>query len=274
MNRLSELAVAKRSVTILLAAALFIAGVSAWGSLKQELLPDIEFPVITVIAPFPGAGSADVAEQVAAPIERAISGVPRLETVQSTSANSIALVVAQFSYGTNVKEALAAIEDGLADAGLPEAVEPAVSALNINASPVIIASIAATTEDGLEAAAEIARTEIVPEIAAIEGVSRVDVTGGREQRMLITLSPDALAATGVSVSQISGVLSANNLTFPSGQLSSDGTKIPVSTIGTLTSVEQVRDLIVGYSEPVAADPDDPTAPAAERRPVTIDRVGD
>ncbi len=118
MSRLSELAISKRSVTILLAAALFIAGVSAWGSLKQELLPDIEFPIITVIAPFPGAGSADVADQVAEPIERAISGVPRLETVQSTSANSIALVIAQFAYGTDVKEATAAIEAGIADAGL------------------------------------------------------------------------------------------------------------------------------------------------------------
>ena len=51
MNRLTELSVAKRSVTLLLAVGLFIAGVSAWGSLKQELLPDIDFPVITVIAP-------------------------------------------------------------------------------------------------------------------------------------------------------------------------------------------------------------------------------
>ena len=59
MNRLSEFAVAKRSVTLLLAAALFVAGISAWGSLKQELLPDIEFPVITVVAPYPGAGSQD-----------------------------------------------------------------------------------------------------------------------------------------------------------------------------------------------------------------------
>ena len=124
MSRLSELAVSKRSVTLLLAAALFIAGISAWGSLKQELLPDIEFPVITVIAPYPGAGSADVADQVAVPIERAISGVPRLKTVQSTSANSIALVIAQFEYGTDVKEALASIEEGIADAGLPGTVEP------------------------------------------------------------------------------------------------------------------------------------------------------
>ena len=49
MSRISEFAVAKRSVTLLLAGALFIAGLFAWGGLKQELLPDIEFPVITVI---------------------------------------------------------------------------------------------------------------------------------------------------------------------------------------------------------------------------------
>jgi HAE1 family hydrophobic/amphiphilic exporter-1 len=277
LSRLSELALAKRSVTILLAVGLFIAGISAWGSLKQELLPDIQLPVITIVAPFPGAGSADVAAQVAEPIERAVSSVPRLESVQSTSANSIALVVAQFSYGTNVKEALAAIEDGLAVAGLPAGVDPNVSALDINASPVIIASIGATSGTDLDAVADIVRTEVVPEIGALEGVSRADVTGGREQRLLITLDPAALAATGVSVSQISGVLTANNLTFPSGQLSADGTKIPVSTIGALTSVEQVRDLIVGYRQPVPVTPADPAAPAtppAAPTPVTIDRVGD
>ena len=226
MSRLSQLAVAKRSVTLLLAFALFVAGISAWGSLQQELLPDIEFPVITVIAPFPGAGSADVAEQVAKPIEQAISGVPRLETMQSTSANSIALVIAQFSYGTNVKEATAAVEEGIAQAGLPDSVDPNVSALNINASPVIIASIAATSEGGLEQAATIARTEIVPEIQAIEGVASADITGGLEQRLVVTLDPDKLAADGISVQQVVGVLQANNLTFPSGQLTDEGAEDP------------------------------------------------
>ena len=56
VSRLSRIALSKRSVTLLFAGALFIAGISAWGSLKQELLPDIDFPVITVVTPFPGAG--------------------------------------------------------------------------------------------------------------------------------------------------------------------------------------------------------------------------
>ncbi len=55
MTWLTRAAVGRRSVTLLLAAGLFVAGVLAWGSLKQELLPDVSFPVATVIAPFPGA---------------------------------------------------------------------------------------------------------------------------------------------------------------------------------------------------------------------------
>ena len=102
MSRLSELAVSKRSVTLLFAAAIFVFGITAWGDLKQELLPDVDFPVVTIVAPYPGSGSSDVAEQVAKPIERAIAGIPRLERLQSTSANSVALVVAQFEFGSDV----------------------------------------------------------------------------------------------------------------------------------------------------------------------------
>ncbi len=282
MSRLSAFAVSKRSVTLLLAAALFVAGLAAWGSLKQELLPDIEFPVLTVIAPLPGAGAADVAEQVTKPIERAISGVPRLEALQSTSANSIALVIAQFSYGTDVKEVRAQIEQNIQAANLPSGVTPQVNALNINASPVIIASIAATSEDGLAEAARIAQTEISPALLGLEGVASVDITGGETQRVLVTLDPAKLTANGISASQVSGVLSANNLTFPAGQIQADGTKIPVSTIGAFTSVDQIRSLVVGVAAAApsstsgtGANPAASAAPAAPAAPklVTIGDLG-
>jgi len=283
MSRLSEFAVAKRSVTLLLAGALFIAGIAAWGSLKQELLPDIEFPVITVIAPLPGAGAADVADQVAKPIEQAISGVPRLKNLQSTSANSIALVVAQFSYGTDVKETRSTIEQNLQSAGLPSTVTPQVSALNINASPVIIASVAATSENGLADAATVAETDIVPALLALDGVASVDLTGGEVQRVTITLDPAKLAATGITEQQVTGVLTANNLTIPSGEVRSDGSKVSVSTIAAIGSIDQIKGLVVGVRSPVATTPGAgasavpgasaaPAAPAAPT-PVTIGDLG-
>ncbi len=256
MSRLTELSVAKRSVTLLLAIGLFIAGVSAWGSLKQELLPDIDFPVITVIAPYPGVGAADVAEQVAKPIERAVAGVPRLEGLSSSSANSVAIVVAQFEFGTDVKEVRATIEQNLQTAGLPPSVTPQVRALNINASPVIIASVAGTSADGLDAAAQVARDEIVPSLLGIDGVATVDLTGGLETQAVVTLDPAKLTETGISVGQVTGILTANNLTLPSGQITTDGTNIPVSTIGTITSLAQIENLVVGVKMPATV----PTVP--------------
>ena len=83
MNWITRTAVGRRSVTLLLAAGLFVAGLLSWGSLKQELLPDVAFPVATVIAPFPAAGADDVASQVVAPIERAIQSVGGVDQVRT-----------------------------------------------------------------------------------------------------------------------------------------------------------------------------------------------
>jgi len=268
VSRLSSLAVHHRSVVILLSFALFIAGFSAWGSLKQELLPDVDFPVITIVAPYPGAGATDVTAQVAEPIERAIQGTPNLAQMQSTSANSIALVVAQFEFGTDVKATQTVIEENIRALGLPDSVDPTVQALNINASPVIIASVSATSEDGLDEAAALATDEIVPRLLAVNGVATADLTGGLDTQVFITVDPTAMAEAGVGQQQLLGVLQANNLTLPSGQLTADGERIPVSTIGELTSVEQISGLIVGVRQTPVVPPATPD-PNAIPVPVTI-----
>ena len=252
MSRLSEFAVSKRSVTLLLAAALFIAGISAWGALKQELLPDIQLPIITVIAPLPGAGATDVANTVTKPVERAIAGVPRLESLSSSSANSIALVVAQFAYGTDVKDVKAQIEQNLAAARLPTGVTPQVTALDINASPVIIAAVAAKPGSTLADAARVTAEEIQPALLALDGVASVDVSGGEVQQVQVTLDPDKMAKNGISAAQVSGVLAANNLTIPSGQIQGNGLQIPVSTVGEISTIDQIKALVVGVAAPAGS----------------------
>ena len=174
MIRLTALALRNKSIVLLLSVALFISGLVAWGSLQQELLPDIELPFITVIAAQPGAGAEDVAQQVTVPIEQAIKSVPRLEALSSTSANSLSLVIAQFEYGTNIKDSQAAIETAMGQATLPVGVEPRVSAVNINDQPVIVAAVGpaagSTTPEAAAAAAVIARTELLALVRAIPGV--------------------------------------------------------------------------------------------------------
>ncbi len=70
MIRLTQFAIREKSVIILLAVGVLLAGVFSWNQLRQELLPDIEFPFVTIITPVPGAGAEDVAEQVTYPSSR------------------------------------------------------------------------------------------------------------------------------------------------------------------------------------------------------------
>ncbi|MEK6720733.1 MAG: efflux RND transporter permease subunit [Chloroflexota bacterium] len=249
MTRLTQLAISKRSVTLLLALGLFAGGIFSWGQLRQELVPDVDFPILTIVSTYPGAGSSDVTEQVTKPIERAITSVAGLESLNATSANSLAFVVAQFEFGTDIKEAKATVEANLDALNLPTGVQPRVIVADINSQAVIVASVQGAGDLTLEDAARIARTEIVPELIGVSGVSAVSVTGGAEERVKIALDPAKLAESGVSLQQIQGVLQANDLTIPTGTIRIDDGQVSVSALHQFGSVDELRALIVGVKTP-------------------------
>jgi HAE1 family hydrophobic/amphiphilic exporter-1 len=261
VSRLSALALSKRSVVLLLAFAVVLGGIYSWTTLKQELVPDIEFPVVSVVTTDPGVGANDVTDQVTKPVEQAISSVPRLVKLQSTSAASVSIVVAQFSFGTDIKDTRTTIEQALANAGLPSGLTPSVNAFNINAAPVIIAAVSATGDASLDQVGGIARTVIVPQLSGLDGVAAVDLTGGLEQRAVVTLDPAKLSSTGIPASQVAAVLGANNLTLPSGQVTQGGINIPVSTTHRFGSVDEIGSIVVGVrTTPASAVPS--SAPAS------------
>jgi HAE1 family hydrophobic/amphiphilic exporter-1 len=245
VSRLTELAVTRRSVTLLLAFGVFMAGIFSWGQLNQELVPNVDLPVITVVASYPGAGANDVTEQVTKPIERAIGSVPRLQHLQSTSSNSISVVIAQFSFGTDVKATRTSIEQAVSGLQLPAGVTPQVTALDINATPVITAAIQGANGATPDQVAQLAQSVVLPDLQGVEGVGQVSLTGGAERVLQVTLDPAKLAADGISVQQVSGILQANNLTIPVGALAQDGTTVPVSALHHFASVDEVRSLVVG-----------------------------
>jgi len=252
--RLTQLAVSKRSVTVLITVALLLGGLFSWASLKQELLPDIQFPYVVVITPVPGASAQDVATGVTEPIERSIGSVPQLQHVDSSSVNSLSIVVAEFDYGTDVKGTTATIDANVKALGLTAA--STVESFDINALPpltVAIRGTGSTTTAQLDALAE---STIVPSLESIEGVSQVDLSGASQDRLMVELDPAKLAANNVSISQISGVLAANNLVLPAGSLptqTAGGTtvSIPVSAEHLLTSENEILGLAVGVKTPAA-----------------------
>lgn len=268
MTRLTQLALRTRSVTLLLAVAVFGAGIFAWGQLRQELVPDVEFPVLTIVSTYPGAGAGDVAEQVTKPIERAVGTTQGLESLQSTSSNSLSIVTVQFLFGTDLRETRATVDQAIAGVQLPAGVEPKVLVLNINAQPVIIASIRGQGGTSLDEVVRLVQADLVPALSGLDGVASIAVTGGEEPRVRIELSAAKLAASGVSLQQVQGVLAANNVTFPAGQIPIDGVSVPVSALHRFGSVEELRDLVVGVNAGASGVPAGPAVPGAPTTPTS------
>jgi HAE1 family hydrophobic/amphiphilic exporter-1 len=272
--RLTQLAVAKRSVTLLITMGLLLGGLFSWAQLKQEFLPDIDFPFVVVITPMPGASAQDVSTQVTEPIERSIASVPRLKHVDSSSVNSISIVVASFAYGTDVKETKATVDTNVKALAL--GAESQVSSFNINSLPPLMVAITATgdtTDDELNA---YAMKTLVPSLQGLDGVASVDVTGSVEKRLMISLDPARLSADGVSLKQIQGILVANNWILPAGSMPSAGDiSIPVSAQHQFTSLEEIQDLVVAYKAPAATQSPAPGSSAAPAKstPIKISDLG-
>jgi HAE1 family hydrophobic/amphiphilic exporter-1 len=271
--RLTQLAVAKRSVTVLITLGLLLGGIVSWSQLKQELLPDIQFPFVVVVTPLPGASAQDVSTQVTQPIERSIGSAPRLSHVNSSSVNSLSIVVASFSYGTNIKDTISAIDTSVKALGLTSV--STIQSFDINAFPSLIVAIRATGSTTADQLNVLATSTIVPSLQSLDGVSKIDLSGVTQYQLVVKLDPAKLAASRITMAQIQGVLSANNLILPAGSLpitNPDGTtvSIPVSAQHQLLlqNPNDLLSLAVGVKMPSAASAAAAASPAAAAAPAT------
>ncbi|PIJ00001.1 hypothetical protein BMH30_15400, partial [Leucobacter sp. OLES1] len=99
MHLLTRLSLKNRALIALVTVVAAVFGVISIGSLKQELMPSVEYPAVAVITSYPGASPEVVSNDVSGPIETALKSVPNLEHTTATSSTGASTVVAQFTYG-------------------------------------------------------------------------------------------------------------------------------------------------------------------------------
>ncbi|MDR0594097.1 MAG: efflux RND transporter permease subunit [Bifidobacteriaceae bacterium] len=247
MFRLARLSLRNRAVVALATIAIVIGGVFSLGSLKQELIPSMEIPMAAVIATYPGASAAIVEDAIATPVESAIRSVAGVESVQTTSMNSVAIGMVEFSYGTDMdvtNQKLSTAVTRLAP-DLPEGAETQVWAGSLDDFPVIQLAVSAsgTGPDSRGELAQAVDQILVPRLGQLPGVRSVDVSGYEAQQIDIDLDAQAMAAAGVSASAVADVLKNNGLAFPAGAVSAEGGRTLTAQIGSpLTSVEELASL--------------------------------
>ncbi len=217
---LTKLAMKNRVLTILLAAIL--TGTSIWGTLqlKWELIPDIEFPITTVLTIYPDASPNEVVDDVSIPIEQAIwqDWEERgLKELFSTSADGISIIFAEFEYGTSMTEVNKSIAETIAELQLPEVLQivpqfmpqidsnPRVIPLDIsNMMPLV--SVTLNGDKPPHELINIAETELLPTLQNVEGVYKVEIEAAEKNQLLVAPDPLIMNEHGISMSQIAVLL--------------------------------------------------------------------
>lgn len=251
MFRLAQLSLANRALIALITVFASVFGVITMSSLKQELIPSIEFPQITVLSAMPGASPEVVDKQVSAPLEAALNGVEGLESTASTSRNGVSQISMVFTYGTNLDRARNQIDRAISNAkrSLPADVQPQAIAGSISDFPIVF--LAVSSDKPLsELNADLARLT-VPRLQKIDGVRGADVTGGATQHIEILPRPDAMAAKGATIQSIRNALSNNGALVPAGTIQEQGKTLSLQIGSPVDSLDAIKSLPLGGAKDAA-----------------------
>ncbi|TDC67218.1 efflux RND transporter permease subunit [Micromonospora sp. KC207] len=252
MSLLARFSLANRGLVALIAVVTTLFGLFAVPSLKQQLLPSLEFPGAFVVAVYPGAAPEIVESQVTEPIENSLQGIPGVEKVTSTSREGSSTVEVEFTFGTDLDNVVNKMETALnrIDSQLPESVDPQVLTGTTDDLPAVV--LAASGGGDERVLADRLRDAVVPELEAIDGVRTVVVTGTRDQVVTVTPDPAKLAAAKLAPTAIGTALKTNGVAVPAGAVS-DGSRALIVGVGTpIRSLDDLKGIVLVPTAPKAA----------------------
>ncbi|MFF7444884.1 MULTISPECIES: efflux RND transporter permease subunit [unclassified Streptomyces] len=244
MSWLSRFSLAQRALIGLMSIIALAFGAIAIPQLKQQLLPSIELPMVSVLAPYQGASPDVVEKQVVEPIESSLEAVDGIEGVTSTASEGNAVIMASFDYGPDTKQLVADVQQAVnrARAQLPDDVDPQVVAGSTDDMPTVV--LAVTSEADQQALADRLDRTVVPDLKAIDGVGQVTVDGVRDLQVTVTPDDAKLAKAGLTSALLAQALQAGGATVPAGSFDEDGANRTVQVGGGFTSVGQIENLMV------------------------------
>lgn len=240
---LPALAVRRPVLTTMMVFASMVMGTYSLLRLNTDLFPEVEFPVITASIVYPGAGPQEIETQVTDPLEEAVSGLPGIETLRSFSQENVAVLVIEFDLDTDqdqaaidVKDRIDAIRNQLPD----EAEPPVVQKFDIGAMPIV--NLALAGPQGVDQLYDLADDELRERFSRVDGVAGLEIVGGRTREVEVLVDPDRLRAYGVTLTDVIGLIGAENVSVPSGRISEPAQDVPVRVVGEYASVQDLADL--------------------------------
>ncbi len=238
MTLLTRLSLANRMIVGLMGLAIIVFGGIAVTSLRQELLPSTQVPTALVTATYPGTAPELVAEEVATPLEQAISGVSGVQKVQAVSTNGLAVLTVEWTFGLDNDKVVADLRNA-ADSGaqLPDAVETTVQAGSTDDIPVLVLAVA--SDAPLPELARQVDEIVVPQISGVDGVRRVQVAGQDVTELRVTLKPKQLRKYDLNAAAVTQAVRGQATVVPAGNAYRGDTELAIQVGTTPRAAKQV-----------------------------------
>ncbi|MCS6988344.1 MAG: efflux RND transporter permease subunit [Chloroherpetonaceae bacterium] len=243
---LSHVCIQRPVLSIVLSMAIALFGAIGFLFLGVREYPSVDPPVVTVTTTYAGANADVMLSQITEPLEDAINGVAGVRSIASTSTDGRSVITVEFTLETDLDVAANDVRDKVAQAirRLPPDVDPPVVAkADANASPILILNLKSDSRHPLEISA-IATNILKERLQTINGVSEIQIWGEKKYSMRLWMSPEKLAAYGLTPLDAQAALNRENVELPTGRLEGDKTELTVRAIGRLTKPEEFEQMIL------------------------------
>jgi len=243
---ISDTAVKRPVVAIVLSLLLCVFGSVAFSKLSVREMPDIESPVVTVMTRYEGAAASIMESQVTSVLEDQITGISGIDQIASVTRNGMSRITITFDLGWDLTAGVSDVRDAVAKAqrSLPDqADDPIVSKNNGSGEASLYINLNSTRMDRTQLT-DYAQRVLQDRFSLISGVSSVDISGGLYQVMYVKLFPDLMAGRGVTSSDIVAALKTENVESPGGEVRNDTTVMSVRTARLYALAEDFDYLVV------------------------------
>jgi HAE1 family hydrophobic/amphiphilic exporter-1 len=244
---LSELFIRRPVMTVLLNAAVVVAGVIAYGRIPVAALPSYNTPVINVSASLPGASPETMATSVALQLEKQFSTIPSLSVISSSNTLGNTSLTLEFDEGRDIDAASVDVQAALlrAQRSLPQDMTNPPSYRKVNPADAPVLMMALTSPSlGLSDLNDFAEHLISPSLSTLEGVAQVNIFGQKRYAVRVQVLPEALAARNISLDELTSALKAANANTPVGTLEGQRQTLTLQANRQLRNAAEFAELIV------------------------------
>ena len=240
-----RLAIQRPVTMFMISSVITLLGVISLTRLPVDLMPEFEQPTINVRTSYPGVGPLEMEELITRPIEQAVSAVPGLTRVESSSAEGNSQVQLNFDWGTDLSEATDEVRTRMdrVRGRLPEDAEtPTIFKFDSNTLPVM--QIGVEGDYDPVTLREIVQNELAPRFERVDGVAGVEVNGGLRRNILVELSKEKITALNLSVDRIVSTVRLENQNTPLGEIDQGDNTYLLRSQGQFRSIEDIRNLVI------------------------------